>query len=218
MQVFTDVPKQHRPSLSSEIIYSSPRRNQLQQVATTAFREQDPIPHTRWQYYEQPFQLLVQTFSTVSEKPEDFWYRAVPFFERRQFDAGNILYSREEIADGFFLLESGMLKAEYILPQLGKFSELIVEGTTCGELPFFSGTKRTSTTSAERDCVTWMLNQANWEELQKTQPDIARELLKISLKLTSERMDAITKYVLLSPLSDSLGHVLTTLQTHATHE
>ncbi|KAL8961563.1 MAG: hypothetical protein Q9193_001901 [Seirophora villosa] len=195
---FLNVPKQHRPSLSSEIIYSSPRRNQLQQVATTAFREQDPIPHTRWQYYEQPFQLLVQTFSTVSEKPEDFWYRAVPFFERRQFDAGNILYSREEIADGFFLLESGMLKAEYILPQLGKFSELIVEGTTCGELPFFSGTKRTSTTSAERDCVTWMLNQANWEELQKTQPDIARELLKISLKLTSERMDAITKHMLLT--------------------
>lgn len=97
------------------------------------------------------------------------------------------------MADGFFLLESGMLKAEYILPQLGKFSELIVEGTTCGELPFFSGTKRTSTTSAERDCVTWMLSQEKWEELQRTQPDIAQELLKISLKLTSERMDAITK-------------------------
>ncbi|KAI4287656.1 MAG: hypothetical protein L6R35_003082 [Caloplaca aegaea] len=190
---FLNVPKQNRPSLSSEIIYSSPRRQQLQQVATTAFREQDPIPHTRWQYYTQPFQLLVQTFSTVSDKPEDFWHRTVPFFERRQFDAGHILYSREEMADGFYLLESGMLKAEYILPQLGKFSELIVEGTTCGELPFFSGTKRTSTTSAERDCVTWMLNQANWEELQKTQPDIAQELLKISLKLTSERMDAITK-------------------------
>lgn len=162
-------------------------------MATTAFREQNPVPHTRWQSYQQPFQLLVQTFSTVSDKADDFWYRAVPFFERKQFSVGNILYKREEMADGFFLLESGMLKAEYILPQLGKFSELIVEGTTCGELPFFSGTKRTSTTSAERDCVTWMLSQQKWEELQRTQPDIAQELLKISLKLTSERMDAITK-------------------------
>lgn len=191
--ITADVPKQDRPPLSSEIIYSSPRRNQLQQVATITFREQDPKPHTRWQNYKQPLQLLVQTFSTVSDKPEDFWYRAVPFFERREFAVGTILYRREEMADGFFLLESGMLKAEYILPQLGKFSELIVEGTTCGELPFFSGTKRTSTTSAERDCVTWMLNQSKWEGLQKTQPDIAQELLKISLKLTSERMDAITK-------------------------
>ncbi|KAL8907082.1 MAG: hypothetical protein Q9207_001623 [Kuettlingeria erythrocarpa] len=196
--VFLSIPKHELPLLSSETIYSSPRRNQLQQVATTAVREQNPVPHTRWQSYQQPFQLLVQTFSTVSDKSDDFWYRAVPFFERKQFSAGSILYKREEMADGFFLLKSGMLKAEYILPQLGKFSELIVEGTTCGELPFFSGTKRTSTTSAERDCVTWMLSQQKWEELQRTQPDIAQELLKISLKLTSERMDAITKHMLLT--------------------
>ncbi|KAL9040151.1 MAG: hypothetical protein Q9180_002089 [Flavoplaca navasiana] len=190
---FLDVPKQDQPSLSNDVIYSSPRRQELQQVATTAFREQKPIPHTRWQGYQQPLQLLLQTFSTVSDKPEDFWYRAVPFFERREFASGCILYRREEVADGFFLLESGILKAEYMLPQLGKFSELIVEGTTCGELPFFSGTKRTSTTRAERDCVTWMLNQSRWEELQRSQADVAQELLRISLKLTSERMDSITK-------------------------
>ncbi|KAL8730597.1 MAG: hypothetical protein Q9181_004596 [Wetmoreana brouardii] len=194
----TDVPKQDRPGLSSEVIYSSPRRKQLQQVATTAFREQDFMPHTQWQDCKQPLQLLLQTFSAVSDKPEEFWCRAVPFFERKAFASGSVLYKREEMADGFFLLESGMLKAEYILPQLGRFSELIVEGTTCGELPFFSGTQRTSTTSAERDCVTWMLDQARWEKLQRDQPDIAQELLKISLKLTSERMDAITKYMLLT--------------------
>lgn len=85
-----------------------------------------------------------------------------------------------------------MLKAKYKLRQ-GQFSEIIVEGTTCGELPFFSGTNRTSTTLAENDCVTWMLNEENWEKLQHEQPDIAQELLKISLKLTSERMDAVTK-------------------------
>ncbi|KAL8802414.1 MAG: hypothetical protein Q9182_003837 [Xanthomendoza sp. 2 TL-2023] len=187
-----DVPKPKCPSLSSEI-FSTPRRKELQQVATTAYREQDSIPHSRWQGYKQPLQLLLQTFSTVSDKPEDFWYRAVPFFERKRFASGSILYQRDEAADGFFLLESGMLKAEYMLPQLGTFSELIVEGTTCGELPFFSGTKRTSTTIADRDCVTWILNQSKWEELQQTQPDTAQELLKISLKLTSERMDAITK-------------------------
>ncbi|KAI4166475.1 MAG: hypothetical protein LQ343_008016 [Gyalolechia ehrenbergii] len=195
---FLNVPKQDRPSLSSEIVYSSPRRRQLQQVATITFREQGLSSHPRWQDYKQPLQLLVQTFSTVSDKPEDFWHRAVSFFERKDFHTGNILYKREEMADGFYLLERGMLKAEYMLPQLGKFSELIVEGTTCGELPFFSGTKRTATTSAERDCVTWMLSQAGWEELQRSQPEIAQELLKISLKLTSERMDAITKHMLLT--------------------
>ena len=191
--VITEVPKPSRLPLSSETFYSSPRRNDLQEIASATFNEHDTIPHSRWQDYTQPLQLLLQTFSTVSDKPEDFWYRAVSFFERKQYLSGSILYKRDELADGFFLLESGMLKAEYMLPQLGKFSELIVEGTTCGELPFFSGTKRTSTTTAERDCVTWVLDEPRWEDLQVSQPDIAQELLKISLKLTSERMDAITK-------------------------
>ncbi|KAL8712299.1 MAG: hypothetical protein Q9220_003450 [cf. Caloplaca sp. 1 TL-2023] len=195
---FLNIPKQEIPRLTNEAIYSSPRQRELQEVAKSAFQKHHTIPHIRWQGYKQPLQLLLRTFSTVSDKPEGFWYRAVPFFERQEYPAGSVLYRREEMADGFLLLESGMLKAEYILPQLGEFTELIVEGTTCGELPFFSGTKRTSTTSAERDCVAWMLNQGQWENVQRHQPDIAQELLKISLKLTSERMDAITKHMLLT--------------------
>lgn len=85
-----------------------------------------------------------------------------------------------------------MLKAEYRLQQ-GTLSELILAGTTCGELPFFSGTNRTSTTKADTDCVTWVLNEENWEKLKDREGDVTRELLQISLKLTSERMDAITK-------------------------
>ena len=186
-------PKQDQPSLSNDVIYSSPRRQELQQVATTAFREQKPIPHMRWQGYQQPLQLLLQTFSTVSDKPEDFWYRAVPFFERRKFASGSILYRREEVADGFFLLESGILKAEYMLPQLANSRNSSWRGRLAGNYPSSPEPNETSTTRAERDCVTWMLNQSRWEELQRSQADVAQELLRISLKLTSERMDSITK-------------------------
>lgn len=140
----------------------------------------------------QPLQLILKTFSEVSDKPEDFWLRAVPFFIRREYSTGTILFDRDDRPNGFYLLEVGMLKGEYKLQQ-GKFSEIIVAGTTCGELPFFSGTNRTSTTTAETDCVTWVLDEENWENLQETQSDVAQELLTISLKLTSERMDAITK-------------------------
>ena len=85
-----------------------------------------------------------------------------------------------------------MLRADYKLPQ-GNYSELIVAGTTCGELPFFSQNLRTSTTNADSDCVTWMLTGETWSSVKKSQPDIAQELLEISLKLTEERLDAITK-------------------------
>ena len=173
-------------------MYSSPRRQHLHEVAKTTLNEQDPAPRSKWQEYQQPLQLLLQTFSTVSDKPEDFWRRIVRYFTREEHAAGNVLYHAGDRPNGFYLLESGLLKAKYELPQ-GKYSELIVAGTTCGELPFFSESNRTSTTHAETDCVTWILDESNWLDLQKNEPDVARELLKISLKLTNERMEAITK-------------------------
>ena len=158
-----------------------------------ALSEQNPAPAARWESYEQPLQLILQTFCSVSDKSEDFWLPAAHYFERKTFCAGEVVYNVGESATGFYLLERGILKAKYDLPQ-GKYSELILAGTTCGELPFFSTTVRTSTTYAERDCVTWRLGSKRWGEMQTEKPAIAQELLKISLKLTSERMDAITKY------------------------
>ena len=87
------------------------------------------------------------------------------------------------------------MRADYELPQ-GQFSELIVEKRPCGELPFFSSTPRTANMRAEADCVIWQLSDRKWRELQQKHSDVAQELLKISLKLTKERMDAITSYVL----------------------
>lgn len=87
-----------------------------------------------------------------------------------------------------------MFRADYDLEQ-GQFSESIVAGTTCGELPFFSDTARTATVIAEKRTTAWMLDEEHWNELQKDHPDVAYELMKICLKLTSERLSAITGYV-----------------------
>lgn len=194
---FLKVPNR-KPSLNQEVMFSSPRRNHLRQIATTTLNEQEGYaPASQWQTYQQPLQLILQTFSAVSFQPDSFWRRSTHYFVRRTYDAGRVLYRRGDPPDGFYLLEKGILKAEYDLKQ-GKFTELIVERTTCGELPFFSGTERTSTTIAERDCVTWLLDAASWAKMQEDEPAVAQELLKIGLKLTSERMDAITKYMLLT--------------------
>ena len=150
---------------------------------------------TRHQYdnHEQPLQLIVQTFSTASDKGVQFWRPAMTYFRREEFAQGTTLYLRGDSPRAFYLLESGILRAEYKFPQ-GKLSELILAGTTCGELPFFSQTSRTSTTTTETVCVVWMLDNQSWESVQREYPDIAREFLKISLKLTSERMDVITRH------------------------
>ena len=181
----------------ADAIYSSPRRTLLQQAATSTLNEPNVLPPSKWDNFQQPLPLILQTFQDLTDQNEDFWYRAVPFFERKELPAGTVLYSRGDEPDGFYLLQEGILRAEYDWEQ-GSYYESIVAGTTCGELPFFSETDRSATVAAEKDCVAWLLTRAKWRDVEKQQPDVARELLKIGLKLTSERMGAITSYVLIT--------------------
>jgi len=188
------VPKNGRSrSHSMDVQFSSPRRTLLHKVATTALDE-NPM-EARYQNFKEPLRLILQTFHSLTDKNEDFWFRVLPFFVKKEYLMGTILFRRGESANGFWLVEDGILRADYELPQ-GRYFESIVAGTTCGELPFFSETDRTATVKAERDCTTWLMDRENWDKLQKSEPDVARELLRISLKLTSERMSAITSYVL----------------------
>ena len=71
-------------------------------------------------------------------------------------------------------------------------------GTTCGELPFFSETERTSSVTAEQECVAWLLTPEKWADMQTKEPEVAKELLRVGLKLSAERMNAITSYVLIT--------------------
>mgnify|MGYP001658436666 CR=1 FL=1 len=177
----------------SDTIVSSPRGQYLQRVATTTIREHETaiMASPAWSAMRQPLPLLLQTFQGLSTQNEDFWFPACAYFTRESYPAGEVLYYEGDAPRAFYLLESGMLRAGYDLPQ-GRYFELIVAGRPCGELPFFSDTRRTATVKAERDCVAWCLTGGQWKVLQEKEPRIARELLTVSLKLTTERMDSIT--------------------------
>lgn len=190
-----DVPTTATSAQPFEMLGSSPRRTHLQEAARKSLGTMDVKGVSRWGIFKEPLRLMMQIFQDVSDKNEDFWFRAVPYFASREYGAATVLFRRGERAEGFYLLESGILRAEYDLPQ-GWLYESIVAGTTCGELPFFSETNRTATCVVERDCVVWQMDSANWEKMQREEPEIAQELLRISLKLTSERMSVITSYTL----------------------
>lgn len=175
--------------------FNSPRQTHLVEAAREALTSVD-IPHpSKWQSFNEPLRLMLQIFQGLSGKNEDFWFQATSYFKRREYAAGTVLFRRGEQADGFYLVERGIVRAEYDLPQ-GWLCESIVAGTTCGELPFFSETKRTATALVERDCVVWQMDCEAWKKLQNDEPEIAREFLRLSLKLTSERMSSITSYIL----------------------
>lgn len=188
------VPSLSQPSLADNIV-SSPRGQYLQRVATSTIREHEQeaslMAAPAWSAMRQPLPLLLQTFQGLSTQNEDFWFPACAYFSRDSFPSGTILYHEGDIPRAFYLLESGMLRCEYELPQ-GRYFELVVAGRPCGELPFFSDTRRTATVKAEHDCIAWSLSDKRWKALQEEEPRIARELLTVSLKLTTERMDCIT--------------------------
>ncbi|PSS03573.1 cyclic nucleotide-binding domain-containing protein [Coniella lustricola] len=177
------------------LLASSPRRSHLHQAAREALSRPEVARLSRWQNFKEPLRLMLQIFEDLSDKNEDFWVRAKDSFQRVEVPQGDVLFRAGDSATGFYLVESGILRCEYHLPQ-GLLLESIAAGTTCGELPFFSETPRTATVSAERDCIVWLMSWEAWEVLQRKEPDVARELLRVSLKLTSERMSSITSYVL----------------------
>ncbi|KAE9979323.1 hypothetical protein EG328_000968 [Venturia inaequalis] len=191
------IPRTTAPGSGFDAMFSSPRRTLIQQAATTTLNDADHSLPTRWQNFAQPLPLILQTFKDFSSKDLDFWNQVVPYFEKREYPAGRVLYSRGDDPDGFYLLEDGILRAEYQLEQ-GSFHESIVAGTTCGELPFFAETERSGTVVAEKDTVVWLLTRQQWAKLESEKRDVAMELLKIGLKLTSERMNTITSHVLVT--------------------
>ena len=156
------------PSLAANPLlpeFSSPRRGAQYLAATTTFREQGrpaassangeqenavSLP-SKWKNFSQPTRIILQTFEDVSSKNEDFWHVAAPFYERREYPRGTVLYSRGDEPDGFYVVEKGRLRADYEFEQ-GNFSENIMPGTTCGELPFFSETDRTGVCILTRLC------------------------------------------------------------------
>ncbi|KAH7385855.1 sulfate transporter family protein-like protein [Pyrenochaeta sp. MPI-SDFR-AT-0127] len=196
-------------------VFASPRRGARLIAARSTMREtgddslsipdtssEGPTPSiqsapSRWKNFAQPLKIILQTFEDVSPKNEDFWHVLAPYFDRKEYPAGTVLYSRGDDPDGFYILEKGRFRTEYELDQ-GSFFEVILPGTTCGELPFFSETDRTGTVAVENDSIAWLLTREKYRELERKDQEVARELLKVGLKLTKERMDAITSYVLVT--------------------
>lgn len=178
----------------------SPRVAFLQQVADKTVREDPQIASSRWQHFKQPLPILMQTFQGLTDKRETFWFNVSSYFKREVLAAGTVLYSSDTEATGFYIVESGILRADYNLEQ-GELYESILAGTTCGELPFFSETTRTATVAAEVDTVVWKLDKESWRAMREQEgdgPEMAMELYHIALKLTVERFTSVMAYVLIS--------------------
>lgn len=212
------VPSQQKSKVDdSKGIAGSPRVAILHQAADRTVHEDPQVLVSKWQHFKQPLPLLLQTFQGMSTKRETFWHKICPYFKREEVEPGTMLYKANEDSTSFYIVESGVLRADYDITGVNdadedeeidglerspnKLYEVVLAGTTCGELPFFSNTPRTATVFAETHAVVWKLDRDSWLEILNLKPDgleIANELYLIALKLTVERFTTITSYTMIS--------------------
>ncbi|GAA5980112.1 hypothetical protein JCM10908_001540 [Rhodotorula pacifica] len=161
-----DMPKTDLDS-EFENFASSPRANHLRLAAKETITKSEVCPmHSNFQ---QPLPILLQSFKPYApDLNEDYFFRLVPYFTRVNVPRGATLWSVEEDPDAFYVIESGMLRAVYILSDGShSISESMVAGTVAGELSFLSRTKRNTNVVAERDSVLWKMDVAAHERMGK---------------------------------------------------
>lgn len=83
------------------------------------------------------------------------------------------------------------MRADHVSEQ-GGYSERIVAGTTCGEFPFLSKTKRTATATTETEVSAWVIESEEWERMRKEEAEVADEIMQVGFKLAAERINSIT--------------------------
>lgn len=165
-----DVPKIESPNTPS--FAQSPRMSHLHSAAKETFN-QPTVPElsrsggsskTRFQ---QPIPLLLQSLRPfVPDINEDFCFRLLPYFKRVEVARGGVVWDHGDMADSFYVIESGMLKAEYLfLDKTHAITESMVAGTIAGETSFLARTQRNARATAERDTVLWKLDIESHERM-----------------------------------------------------
>ena len=116
---------------------------------------------------------------------------------RRELRAGEWLMRAGDESDALFLVESGQFAAQ--LPRAeGREAvrlQTMHEGSTIGELGFLLGARRSADVVAERDSTVRMLDRPTWREIIEHEPDIARTLDTLAIRLLGERVVQLTRVV-----------------------
>lgn len=189
-----DAPKLKYPFNDTYSTYgTTPRTNHLR-VAAEHTVDEDLNIVSRWHKFEQPMPMLMQIVEGQSEKGADFWYRLLPFLKKESVPAGTMVVDHNEPFQAFYMIESGVLRLEM---SDGVIKELILAGTTFGEIPFFSEASSYAKIVTESDCVLWKLERSDYEKISKTKEtmDLAIEIMRVGYAFALDRFRSLNSYL-----------------------
>ncbi|GAA5859563.1 hypothetical protein JCM1840_006350 [Sporobolomyces johnsonii] len=182
-----------------ESFAGSPRASHLRNAAKqTISRPETPQPMMNFQ---QPLPILLQSLRPYSpDLNEDYCFRLVPYFKRVHVERGTTLWTNGSEPDAFYVIESGMLRANYVFADRAhSISESMVAGTIAGELSFLSRTKRNTNVVAERDSVLWKMEVGSHEDLGKKEGwQFARRFEEVLLKIAVAETEVLMGHLMSS--------------------
>ncbi|EPQ26044.1 uncharacterized protein PFL1_06497 [Pseudozyma flocculosa PF-1] len=207
-----DVPDQkRRPAfVLDQSFENSPRRHHLHEAAKTAVRTggeaslsakppTSGTPPPARAVHAQPVPILLITFRAYLHditSEEDFIVQLAPYFQQVRLTRGEVLWSRGDPADGFYLIESGILKARYDFPQEQyEINEAMLAGTIAGELTFLAERERNTTVHAELDATLWKLDTASLQKMRDEKPAQFGQFVKVLLRIAGEEQESLMSYL-----------------------
>ncbi|GAA5977360.1 hypothetical protein JCM5350_002440 [Sporobolomyces pararoseus] len=193
-----DMPKS---DLESDIegFAGSPRANHLRIAAKETISRQEPVGPTM--NLKQPMPILMQSLRPYSpDLNEDYCFRLSRYFKRVHVERGTVLWTLGSEPDAFYVIESGILRANYVFPDHShSVNESMVAGTVAGELSFLSRTKRNTNVVAERDSVLWKMEVSSHEELGKKEGwQFARKFEEVLLKIANAESEVLMGHLMSS--------------------
>lgn len=142
------------------------------------------LPETPQAQPTEPVNTLLKAFSSLSrDLDESFLAQLVPYLKQVAIPEGHVLFRQDDVPDGLYFVEHGVLRASYRLADFAQnVEESMVSGTLAGELSTLSGMPRNATVVAERRSVLWKLSVEEMARLEAEQPEAARAFVKLVLK------------------------------------
>jgi len=116
---------------------------------------------------------------------------------RRELRAGEHLMHEGDEPDALYFVESGQLSAQ--IPRgagrQGVRLQTMHAGSMVGELGLLLGGLRSADVVADRDSVLRMIDRDEWRRIVERDPDVARTIDALALRLLGERVVHLTRVV-----------------------
>ncbi|CAI4475157.1 ASN_HP2_G0020440.mRNA.1.CDS.1 [Saccharomyces cerevisiae] len=190
---------------------NTPRNYQILSVAQNVFvNDEQAVKNFKKEYKDDEPVLPILLFALkqyrpdiisevqkVREKEIKFWAQLCPYFTRRRLASQSHLLHADNI---FFLVETGMLKATYELPQ-GTLYEIFSNGTCFGKIIAPGNAmprEQKLTIETETDSVLWVIDSSSLNKLKEDNLALYVEVALMVMCIKDTRFKELLGYTLVS--------------------